>query len=79
MQAYKGIGGIVPFILKLSIIWRRRGQLHVIAALLPVTVTRQTHCIGGWVGPIVGLDTWGKISCPCRESNNDSLIVCLVV
>jgi hypothetical protein len=33
--------------------------------------THGTHYVGGWVGPIAGLDAveWRKISWPCWESN----------
>jgi hypothetical protein len=39
--------------------------------------TTDTHCTGGWVGPRAGLDTEaaGKISCFCRGSNLDRLVV----
>jgi hypothetical protein len=32
-----------------------------------------THWVGGWVGPVVGLDTVSKrkIPSPCRDSNSD--------
>jgi hypothetical protein len=32
------------------------GQLHAPAALLPWEITPGTRCIGGLVGPTVGLD-----------------------
>jgi hypothetical protein len=43
------------------------GQRHAPAALLPVQ-THGIHCIGGWVGPRVGLNGCGK-SRPHRDSN----------
>jgi hypothetical protein len=42
------------------------GQRHAPAALLKGK-TSGTHCIGGWVGPNVGLDRCGK-SRPHRDS-----------
>ena len=42
------------------------GQHHATAALLPVN-RPSTHCTGGWVGPMAGLDGCGK-SCPNRGS-----------
>jgi hypothetical protein len=39
--------------------------------------TPGTHCPGGWVGPIAGLDTedGGKIVCICQGSNLDRTVV----
>jgi len=42
------------------------GQSHTPAAL-PPGKRPDTHCIGGWVGPMAGLDGHGK-SCPHRDS-----------
>jgi hypothetical protein len=39
------------------------GQSHAPAAL-PPEKDPGTHCIGGWVGPRVGLDEWGNSSPP---------------
>jgi hypothetical protein len=49
------------------------GQRHAPVALYPGERTPGTHCIGGWVGPIAGLDTEarGKILCLCQGSNPD--------
>jgi len=43
-----------------------RGQRHAPAALYPQE-RPGTHCIGGWVGPRTGLDSFGK-SRPHRDS-----------
>jgi hypothetical protein len=32
-------------------------------------IVRDTHWIGGWVGPRFGLDAMKKYPCPYRESN----------
>jgi hypothetical protein len=42
------------------------GQLHVPTALPPEKI-RGTHCIGGWVGPRVGLEGCGKFR-PQKDS-----------
>ena len=43
-----------------------RGQRHAQAALYPQE-TPGTHCTGGWVGPMAGLDRCGKTR-PHRDS-----------
>jgi hypothetical protein len=47
------------------------GHLHAPAALSGERVPG-THWIGGWLGPIAGLDAVAnrKILSPCRESNS---------
>ena len=45
------------------------GQRHALAAL-PPGKRPDSHCIGGWVGPIVSLDGCGK-SRPHRDSVPD--------
>jgi hypothetical protein len=46
-------------------------QRHTSAALYPREMTPGTHCTGGWMGPIAGLDTEvrGKILYLCRGLN----------
>jgi hypothetical protein len=50
------------------------GQRHAPAALYPGERTPGTE---GWVGSRAGLDTEarGKVSCPCRGSNDDRPVV----
>jgi hypothetical protein len=52
------------------------GQRHALT-LYPGKRTPGTHWTEGWVGPRAGLDTeaWGKILCPCQESNLDWPVV----
>jgi hypothetical protein len=51
------------------------GERHVPAALYAHERTPDTHCIGGWVGPIAGLDTEdrAKILCLCWDRTPFSL------
>jgi len=43
-----------------------RGQRHAPVTLYP-RERPDTHCTGGWMGPMSGLDRCGK-SCPHRDS-----------
>jgi hypothetical protein len=49
------------------------GQRHAPAALYRRGKNPGTHWIGGWVGPIAGLDAGArrKILCSCRGLNPD--------
>jgi hypothetical protein len=48
-------------------------QLHAPGFFSPGVRVPGTHWIGGWMGPIAGLDAveYRKSSCLCRESNPD--------
>jgi hypothetical protein len=43
------------------------GQLHAQAALTPGERAPDTHCIGDWVGPRVGLDAVEKRNLARRD------------
>jgi hypothetical protein len=51
---------------------RMGGQLHAPAAL-PPGKRPGTHCIGGWVGSMAGLDGWTGIRSPDRSARSESL------
>jgi hypothetical protein len=53
------------------------GQIHDAISLASGKEVPGTHCAGGSVGPIAGVDDVKKsqISCPCRKSNADSSAV----
>jgi hypothetical protein len=59
-----GSRGIAPYILNLGIRWRW-------SASRPGRFIFGTHWVGGWVGPIAGLDAVTKRGspCPCQETN----------
>jgi len=65
MKAYRGSGGISPFILNLGTTWR------CVVNFKPRPFYPSTHSTGVWVGKCAGLDVLEKrkISCPCRDSN----------
>jgi hypothetical protein len=59
MKAYRGSGGIVPYILDLGTRWREwSASRH--GRFTPREGDSGTNWIGGWVGPRAGLDAVAK-------------------
>jgi len=56
MKTYWGSGGIAPRILDVGIRGERSPSRP--GRFIPRERTPGTDCIGDWVGPRVGLDTW---------------------